>query len=167
MFGFGIAFRIFLIKTLKNVTLESEKNFDKIEDIAKKSKSREIIENAKKEYSSHLEKVEEYKKKSKRLKLQKALNIDNEQTLVAPPESYEFFINLFKNSATVYTGDKSYLSFSLAEIIEVLNSILDRFKTILDGTKFIWLKSINVSIVLYALSAIKEYEKFKSKIYET
>ena len=64
-FGMSLAVRTLLVKMLKNAISESNKNFDKIGDIDKKSKSLEVIEKAKLEYGNYQFEAREFRRKNR------------------------------------------------------------------------------------------------------
>ncbi|MBR6737821.1 MAG: hypothetical protein IKL82_05615 [Clostridia bacterium] len=159
-FGVSLAVRTLLVKTVKSVVKESDKNFDKIEDYNKKSKSLEAIENAKIEYLNYLYKSSEIKKRNDKNRVKKLI-FKKEIEVEKIGSQEDIFLSLFKNVAGVYSENGSYLSFSKNEIVETLLTLTERLKTILDKTSIIWLKGLNVSVVLYALSIYKRVETFK------
>ncbi len=162
-FGMSLAVRTLLVKTLKNAISESNKNFDKIGDIDKKSKSLEVIEKAKLKYRNYQFEAREFRRKNRAKNFANAFKKQKGEDSVKPLEYKEIFLSLYRETATVYSGEKSYLSFSPSEMLGVVNAIVDRLETILKSSKIIWLKSINVSLLLYGLDAYKRLETFKGK----
>ena len=154
VFGISLAVRVLVVKTIKSIVKESDKNFDKIGDNDKKIASREIIENSKKEYLLYLSEVKKNQKQKGKTSYENApLTKDGKHV----------FLDLIKNCANVYTEGESFLSFSLNETFEILRILVGRIKSILCATNLFFLRYLKLSLLMELMSLYRYTENFKQR----
>ncbi len=162
-FGISLAVKSLLIKTVKKINRESDKNFDKIENIEEKSKCLEVLDKLSKRYYLHTEEISKIKKQERKNKVRKSLKLREYKVDVSEDKVKDIFISLFKDVADCFEGSGGYLNFSKNELLFMMRSLTERLGKIFQASDIIWLKTIKIPFYVEVVKLYSDIEKFKSK----
>lgn len=163
VFGISFAVKFLIINTVKKVNAESVKNFEKIEDINKKSKSLQIINRLNLRYVNYLDESRVIKKIKRRNKVRALFKLKQKKVPVASDNLKDVFLSLFKDLSECYEGSGGYLNFTKNEILDLSRKLNKRLGELVDSSGVIWLKSIKISFFVEAIKLYGNFEKFKAK----
>ena len=163
VFGVSVAVKLLLIKTVKKISRESDKNFDNIEDNEEKSAVLKTIEDLTLRYSKYQEEASKNKKLNRKNTVRKSLKISTYSVSEAEDNLKEIYLSLFKDISCCFEGSGGYLNLSKNEILTMLRALADRTQKILSSSDIIWLKTIKIPFYIEVVKLYTSIEKFKSK----
>ena len=162
-FGISLAVKTLLIKTVKKINKESDKNFGKISDIEEKSKCEEIILSLTERYVEHSENVKKIKGLKRKNRVRKFLKLKEYQIPEQTDTAKDIFISTFKDISSCFELSGGYLNLSKNELLFMLRALTERVEKILKSSDVIWLKTIKIPFYVEAVKLYSSIEKFKLK----
>ena len=163
VFGLSFAVKIYLLKTVKKVIRESDKNFDNCVENDKSSMCETIVSNHVERYLVYAEKERLAKKRENSNKIRKVIRLKEKEVTHSEDTLKDISLSLIKSISSEFEGAGGYLNYSKNELFEMLKKLCSRLNAIFDSSGIIWLKTVKISSIAHLIALTKNIEKFKGK----
>ena len=164
-FGFSLAVQSFIIKIIKKIDAESNKNYLKVP-----ASQREICDKAIGEVALKLSTLSSEQSEIKKIKnankIRKFLKMEEKPVTESNVTTKDIAVTVLDGVAVAFYGNsnlKPHLQFSEREIFKILSTLKTRIKDILTSTDIIWLKELPISFFITCYNVYGMVDKIKNK----
>ena len=164
-FGFSLAVQSLIVKVIKNINAESDKNYLKVPE-DKRLECNELIKKVAVNLSVLTEEQAQIKKIEKNNKIRKFFKLKEKAIPQKNVTVKDISIAVLDGIAETFYGvtdSKPHLQFSEREIFKILITLKNRAKDILSSTGIIWLKELPISFFVTCYNLYGAVDKIKNK----
>ena len=164
-FGFSLAVQSLIVKVIKNINAESDKNYLKVPE-DKRLECNELIKKVAVNLSCLTEEQAQIKKIENNNKIRKFFKLKEKPIPHKKVTVKDIAIAVLDGVAETFYGvtdSKPHLQFSEREIFKILITLKNRAKDILSSTGIIWLKELPISFFVTCYNLYGAVDKIKNK----
>lgn len=165
IFGLSLAFNVFLSKTIQKIKKESDNNY-KILNSEQQQKVDEVIKTSKCEFLEYTKQNKERNIQINNNRFLKFFHLKQKPVKEVTISLKDLFSTMLKgvySSLNEENSKKTYLTFTERDIFYILNTLKIRLVKLIDSSKIIWLKKLQISVIVYSFSLYNKAIKIKNR----